>query len=103
MFNLKRFKFVKELKDIKPQFNWLQFANKKNSAPVKDELLNSLITDNKFIEEELKIREMVEEMLVQEFTDNIKNTKSYDFLVDSIVNKIKEKQLGDDFSLEAIE
>ncbi|MCD7779366.1 MAG: hypothetical protein LUH05_01685, partial [Candidatus Gastranaerophilales bacterium] len=84
MFNLKHFKLVKELKNIKPQLNWLSFSNKYSKS--KKELLNSIIENNKFIEEDLKIRVMVEEMLVKEFSEDIKNIKSYNFLVDSVVN-----------------
>ena len=103
MFNLKQFKFVKELKNIKPELKWLQFVSSKNQDKTKDALLDSIIADNKFVEEDLKIRAMVEEMLVKEFSDSIKNIKAYDFLVDSVVNRIKEKQLGDISSLEEIE
>ncbi|MCD7740463.1 MAG: hypothetical protein LUH11_03845, partial [Candidatus Gastranaerophilales bacterium] len=92
-FNLKHFKLVKELKNIKPQLNWLSFSN--NYSKSKKELLNSIIADNKFVEEDLKIRAMVEEMLVKEFSEDIKNIKSYNFLVDSVVNKLKQKQIDE--------
>ncbi len=92
MFNLKQFKLVKELKNIKPQTQWLQFANSN-----KNNILNSIL------EEETKLRTSVEEMLVNEFSEDIKKMKSYDFLVDSVVNKLKEKQLGDISDLEDIE
>lgn len=93
MFNLKHFKLVKELKNMKSQIDWLQFSSLKNSK--KDRLLDSIIADNKFVAEELKIRAMVEDMLKKEFSDEIVNLKSYDFLVDSVVNKLKQKQLTD--------
>lgn len=101
MFNLKHFKLVKELKNIKPQLNWLQFSFSRNNQ--KDELLNSIIAENKFVEEDLKIRAMVEDMLKKEFSEEIKNIKSYDFLVDSVVNKLKQKQLGNISSIQDIE
>ena len=93
MFNLKHFKLVKELKNMKSQIDWLQFSSLKNSK--KDRLLDSIIADNKFVAEDLKIRAMVEDMLKKEFSDEIVNLKSYDFLVDSVVNKLKQKQLTD--------
>lgn len=102
MFNLKHFKLVKELKNIKPQANWLKFsALRKNT--IGSEFLDSVVADNKFVQEDLKIRSMVEEMLEKEFSSDIKNIKSYDFLVDSVVNKLKQKQLGNISSLEEIE
>lgn len=102
MFSLKHFKLVKELKNIKPQANWLKFsALRKNT--IGSEFLDSIAADNKFVQEDLKIRSMVEEMLEKEFSSDIKNIKSYDFLVDSVVNKLKQKQLGNISSLEEIE
>ena len=93
MFSLKHFKLVKELKDIKPKLTWLQFSSSKKSK--KDALLSSIIADNKFVAEELKIRAMVEDMLKKEFSEEITKIKSYDFLVDSVVDRLKQKQLAD--------
>ena len=90
MFNVNKQKKTKETKNTKSKFNWLQFS----SAEKKDELLSSLMADNKFIQEDLKIRAMVEDMLQKEFSSEIKNIKDYDFLVDSVVDRLKKKQLG---------
>ena len=104
MFGLKHFKLVKELKNIKPQLGWLRFSSSNIKDRKRDEFLESVIADNKFIEEDLRIRKMVEEMVQKEFSSNIKNIKSYDFLVHSVVNKLKLKQLGNiSSSLEDIE
>ena len=100
MFNLKQFKLVKELKNAKPQWKWLQFSGAKNT---KDELLNSLIADNKFIAEELRIRAMVEDMIKKEFPERLKDVKQYNYLVDCVVNKLKRQQLGKIQTLEEIE
>ena len=45
----------------------------------------------KIVEEDLKIRAMVEDMLEKEFSSEIKKSKQYDFLVDSVVNKLKQR------------
>lgn len=95
MFNLKRFKIVKELKDLEQKSNWLKFSSLRNRENNKNELFNTILDENKFIEEDLKLRAMVENMLEKEFSADIKNTKDYDFLVDSVVNKIKQKELGE--------
>ena len=100
MFNLKQFKLVKELKNSKPQWKWLQFSGSKNT---KDELLNSLMADNKFVEEDLRIRAMVEDMIKREFPERLKDEKQYKYLVDCVVNKLKRQQLGNTQSLEEIE
>ncbi len=92
MFNLKNFKLVRKLTSIKPQFEWLKFSiASKNS---KSELLKSIISDKKFVREDLKLRAMVEETLYKEFGPSISDRKDYDFLVDSVVNKLKAQQLG---------
>lgn len=101
MFNLKRFKLVKELKNVKPQLNWLQFSRSRTTS--KDALLDSLIAENKFVEEDLKIRAMVEDMIKKEFPERLKDKRSYDFLVDSVVNKLKQKQLGKNIPLQEVE
>ncbi len=100
MFNLKNFKLVKELKNVKPQLNWLKFTNERQTGTAKADFINSVIEGNKFVEDELKIRAMVEEMLEKEFSPDIKNIKGYDFLVDSVVNKLKQKQLNDAVSVD---
>ena len=100
MFNLKNFKLVKELKNVKPQVNWLKFTNERQNNTAKNDFINSVIDDNKFVEDELKIRAMVEDMLEKEFSPNIKNIKGYDFLVDSVVNKLKQKQLNNVVSVD---
>ena len=90
MFNINRLKFNKDEKKNKSILDWLQFS----SGNKKDGLLDSIISENKFLQDELKIRAMVEDMLKKEFSDSIKNIKGYDFLVDSVVNKLKKQQLG---------
>ena len=90
MFNVNKQNKTKETKNGKSKSNWLQFS----STGKKDELLASLMSDNKFIQEDLKLRAMVEDMLQKEFSEDIKNIKDYVFLVDSVVNKLKQKQLG---------
>lgn len=95
MFGLGKLKLVKELKNKKPQTEWLKFSNPVNSKSNKNKFLNEIIQDNKFVEEDLKIRAMVEEMLKKEFPSGFKNQDTYEYLVDSVVCKLKQKQLKD--------
>ena len=48
--------------------------------------------DKSVEEDDLRLRNMVKEMLVKEFSPDIKNLKSYDFLVDAVVYNLKKKQ-----------
>ena len=93
MFNLKQFKLVKQLKTSKQQVQWLGLSSLRK-AQTKNEFLESIISDNKFVQEDLKLRAMVEEMIRKEFPERLKDKKNYDFLVDSVVNKLKQKQVG---------
>ena len=61
MFNLRQFKLVKELKNKKPQMSWLKFSNSQNR---NDEFLNSVIADNKFVQEK---RSNITQILVEQF------------------------------------
>ena len=94
MFNLKHFKLVKKLKNLRYNINWLNYSTKQQLTN-KDEFIESLISDNKFIAEDLKIRKMVEEMIKKEFPERLKDKESYSYLVDCVVNKLKQNQLGD--------
>ena len=87
MFNLGRSQNENNSNDKNIKSDFLKFSNGK-----KDELLETLAVDNKFVKEEMKIRSMVIEMLEKEFGKDIKDIKGYDYLVDSVVNKLKKKQ-----------
>ena len=100
MFNLKNFKLVSKLKNMKPQFGWLKFSSASQNS--KGELFNTIISDKKFVQEDLKIRAMVEDVLRKEFGSKLDNHPDYEFLVDSVVNKLKQKQLGNTDDIEII-
>ena len=86
---------------MKSKNQWLNFSNSK-TPQTKDALLDSIIEENRFVEEDMKLRSMVEEMLIKEFSEKIKDMKSYDFLVDKVVNRLKKKQLGKTEPIEEI-
>lgn len=100
MFNLKNFKLVSKLKNMKPQFGWLKFSSASQTS--KGELFNTIISDKKFVQEDLKIRAMVEEVLRKEFGSKLDNHPDYEFLVDSVVDKLKKQQLGNSDDIEII-
>jgi len=94
MFNLKHFKLVKKLRNVQPNINWLNFSDSRQTSD-RDKFLNSLIDENKFVAEDMKIRAMVEDMIKKEFPERLQNKESYEYLVDSVVNKLKQQQMGD--------
>ena len=93
MFNLKDLKLVKELKNIKPRLKWLMFSQVQDYK-INSNYIEMICADiDKTVEEDdLRLRNMVKEMLVKEFSTDIKNLKSYDFLVDAVVYNLKKKQ-----------
>ena len=93
MFNLKRFKIVKDLKNISDKTGLLRFSEIQNNEN-KTELIDSIISECNFVKEDKKLRLMAEEMLEKEFPE-IKEMKDYDFFVDMVVNKLKQQQVGD--------
>ncbi len=93
MFNLKHFKLVKKLKNFQSDIDWLNFSA--SQSGYKDEFLESLISENKFVQEDMKLRFMVESIIKKEFPERLKDEKSYSYLVDCVVNRLKQKQLGD--------
>lgn len=93
MFGLKNVRLVKELSNVRLRLKWLKFSASGVSKKSRDDFLQEIAANNAFVREDLKLRAIVEEMLVKEFSSDIKNIKSYDFLVDSVVNKLKNKQL----------
>ncbi len=99
MFNLKHFKLVKKLRNVQPNINWLNFSESRQTSE-RDKFLNSLIDENKFVAEDMKIRAMVEDMIKKEFPERLQNKESYEYLVDSVVNKLKQQQIGDISELE---
>lgn len=95
MFNLKELKIVKELKNISPKLKWLMFSQ------VQDYKINSnyidMICNDKekgINEDSLKLEAMVKELLIKEFSPEIQDMKSYEFLVDAVVHNLKKKQLA---------
>ena len=85
---------------MKPQFGWLKFSSASQNS--KSELFNTIISDKKFVQEDLKIRAMVEDVLRKEFGSKFDNHPDYEFLVDSVVNKLKQQQLGNSDDIEII-
>ncbi len=94
MFNLKDSKIIKTLKSIKPRFKWLLFSQ------MQDYKINSNYIDMICNDKEKEtnadnetLERMVQETLVKEFGPSIKNSASYELLVDAVVHNLKKKQL----------
>lgn len=92
MFNLKNLKIVKQLKSIKPRLKWLMFSQIQDYK-VNSQYIDMICSDNDTQTANDKLEEMVRASLIREFTPEIQNMKSYEFLVDAVVHNLKKKQL----------
>ena len=93
MFNLKNLKIVKELRNIKPRLKWLMFSQMQDYK-VNSKYIDMICTDNDSQTANDKLEAIVRESLIREFSPEIQNMKSYDFLVDAVVHNLKKKQLA---------
>lgn len=93
--DLKNLKIVKQLKNLSPRLRWLVFSQ------VQDFKIGSRYIDYLIPNEAknpahdaIKLEQMVRDTLVKEFSPKIKDSKSYELLVDAVVHNIKKKQLA---------
>lgn len=93
MFNLKNLKIVKELKSIKPRLKWLMFSQMQDYK-VNSKYIDMICNDSDVVTANDKLEAIVRESLIREFTPEIQNMKSYEFLVDAVVHNLKKKQLS---------
>lgn len=95
MFNPKNLKIVKTITKLKrPHLNWIMFSKIRNYKIKSNyvELICNNANNEDVITSESALRNMVEETLMLEFSSDIKNIKSYDLLVNAIIENIKSKQ-----------
>ena len=92
--SFKNLKFVKTLKNIAPKLKWVIFKNLQDYK-INSQYIDYIIPEeNKGIEfDNIKLENMVKESLVKEFGPKIKNSKSFNTLVDAVVHNLKKKQL----------
>lgn|SRR5574344_179278 len=93
MFNLKNLKIVKQLNTIKPRLKWLMFSQMQDYK-VNSKYIDMICSDNDTQTANDKLEDIVRESLIREFSPEIKNMKSYEFLVDAVVHNLKKKQLN---------
>jgi len=94
MFNLKNFKVVRELKNIKPRLKWLFFSQYQDYK-MHSNYIDLINPENNLssAEADAKLEAIVQDALIKEFTPEIKKMKSYNLLVDAVVHNLKKKQV----------
>lgn len=90
----KNLKIVQKLRQVSPKLKWLMF-NQMQDYKINSEYIDMICSDSKkeVNSDNERLEAMVRESLVKEFSPNVKNLKSYEFLVDAVVHNLKKKQL----------
>ncbi len=90
----KNLKIVKKLKQVSPKLKWLMF-NQMQDYKINSEYIEMICSDSskEVNSDNDRLEAMVRESLVKEFSTDIKDMKSYEFLVDAVVHNLKKKQL----------
>lgn len=94
MFSFKNFKIVKEIKNIKPRLKWLLFSQMQDFKS-NSNYLDLVNPENNLSssQADAKLQAIVQDVLIKEFTPEIKKMKSYNLLVDAVVHNLKKKQM----------
>ena len=94
MFSFKNFKIVKEIKNIKPRLKWLLFSQMQDFK-ANSNYLDLVNPENNLSssQADAKLQAIVQDVLIKEFTPEIKKMKSYNLLVDAVVHNLKKKQM----------
>lgn len=91
---LKNLKIVQNLNKISPKLKWLMFSQMQDYK-INSEYIDIICsdTDKETNSDSQRLEAMVRESLIKEFSPNVENMKSYEFLVDAVVHNLKKKQL----------
>lgn len=102
--DFKNLKFVKTIKNLSPKLRWFMFKSIQDYK-IGSKYIDYLIPDNKkgVERDNERLEKMVEESLVKEFGQKVKDMKSYNLLVDAVVHNLKKKQLKGLDNIENIE
>ncbi|HIS75095.1 TPA: hypothetical protein IAA86_08775 [Candidatus Galligastranaerophilus intestinavium] len=92
--NFKNFKIVRKLANISPKLKWFMYKNIQDYK-IGSKYIDYLIPDEKKSVgyDNDKLEKMVRETLAKEFSPKIKESKSYELLVDAVMHNLKKKQL----------
>ncbi len=96
----KNLKLVQKLKEtVSPRLRWLSFSNKNNSKKSSEYIQSVSGVELKSMQEAKVLEMMVRNQLKEEFP-GIENQKSYELLVDAVMNNMMKKQLAETENLD---
>ncbi len=96
---MKNLKFTNEFKGIGPKLKWFLFTELQDLKLTSDyiNLICPGVIGNKEESNPVEsLEKIVKHSLIREFTPEIQNLKSFDFLVDTVMYSIQKKALNGD-------
>lgn len=95
MRNLKKIKLTNKLKSLAPRLKWMIFSEMQDYKLASD-YIDFLCPDpKKESNPTAQLDAIVRASLIKEFSPEIQNTKSFEFLVDAVTHNLKRKALKD--------
>lgn len=100
MNDRKNYKFTNDLKRIGPKLKWFLFTEMQDLKLTSDYIDFICPGNDKSINKGYSnpvenLRNLIENALQREFTPNIRKLKSFNLLVDSVMNNIMKKSFND--------
>ncbi|MBR1423943.1 hypothetical protein IJ579_00080 [bacterium] len=96
----KNLKLVQKLREtVSPRLRWLSFANSVTNKSSADYLQSVSGVELQSMQEAKELEMMIREQLKKEFP-GIENKKSYELLVDAVMNNMMKKQLEETENLD---
>jgi hypothetical protein len=91
---IRKSKLVQKIKESNPKFRWLSFSNKNQLDKSTTDYLESIsgVENLGMFSDTKELEAMVRSQLKEEFP-GIESKKSYELLVDAVMNNIMKKQL----------
>ena len=89
---IKNLKLVSKVNQVSPKLKWLMYDGMKDYK-INSDYLEMLTGEKSSGYSHAKIEAMVRDMITREFSDKVKDKKSFEMLVDATVHRIKVKQL----------
>jgi len=94
MRNLKKIKFTNNIKTLSSKIKWVFFSEMQDYKLTSDYIDFICPDPNNEGNATEKLNSMIKESLIKEFSQDIRNTKSFDILVDAVAHNLKKKDLN---------
>lgn len=88
-------KLTNKIKSFGPRLKWLMFSEMQDLKLTSKYMDLICPNENDKKDPNEKLEDLVRATLIKEFSPDIQNMKSFDFLVDAVVHNIKKKNMAE--------